>query len=111
MDERVDLIVGASNEPLKHADISIENFSTTQWLFCVAPQHPLAKIHGPLNLETISHYKAIVVRDSVRDLAPISQRLFSKSPILSVPIMSAKIAAIQQNLGVGFYLKIEFNPL
>ena len=111
IDERVDLIVGASNEPLKHSHISIEKFSTTQWLFCMAPQHPVVEIRTPLNLETISNYKSIVVRDSAREFAPISQHLFSNSSVLSVPTMLAKITAIQQNIGIGFLPKNRIQSL
>jgi DNA-binding transcriptional LysR family regulator len=44
----------------------------------------------------------VVVRDSSKDQAPQSRRLFSKRPVLSVPSISEKITAQCLGLGIGF---------
>jgi len=102
INERVDLIVDASNEPPKQQYIRVKKIGQTNWIFCAAPQHPLAKQRLPLDIARLADYRIVVVRDSARELAPLSQRVFSTLPVLSVPTMRDKIEAIQHNLGAGF---------
>ena len=75
---------------------------TVQWVFAVPPEHELAQHVLPIKQQDIECYRAVVVRDSSRRFAPLSRRLFSQQPVLSVPTITEKIRAQKQGLGVGF---------
>ena len=75
---------------------------TVQWVFAVSPEHELAQRVLPVRQQDIECYRAVVVRDSFRRFAPLSQRLFSKQPVLSVPTITEKIRDQKLGLGVGF---------
>ncbi|MGZ8183323.1 MAG: LysR substrate-binding domain-containing protein [Methylobacter sp.] len=69
----------------------------------VAPGHQLTQAALPLSRQMIEQHRFIVVRDSSRNQAPQSHRVFSKRPVLSVPSSVAeKINALRAGLGVGF---------
>jgi DNA-binding transcriptional LysR family regulator len=68
----------------------------------VAPGHELAKASLPLSRQIIEQHRFVVVRDSSRNQAPQSQRVFSKRPVLSVPSVTEKIHALCLGLGAGF---------
>ena len=73
-----------------------------EWVFTVAPGHPLTQAALPLSQQLIEQHRFVVVRDSSRNHAPQSRRIFSKRPVLSVPSISEKIRALSFGLGVGF---------
>jgi DNA-binding transcriptional LysR family regulator len=50
----------------------------------------------------LQHYRTVVVRDSVRNSAALSYRLFSKKPALTVPSVAEKILAQKAGLGIGY---------
>lgn len=101
-DNRVDLVLGAANLPSNAQGYKYLRMQTIQWVFAVPPQHELAQRFKPAKQRDIECFRAVVVRDSSRHIAPLSQRLFSKQPVLSVPTLTAKIRAQQMGLGVGF---------
>jgi len=102
LDDRVDLVLGAAELPTNTQGFKYFHMQTVQWVFAVRPGHELAQIPVPLTQQDIECYRAVVVRDSSRHIAPLSQRLFSKQPVLSVPTLAEKIRAQQMGLGVGF---------
>ena len=75
---------------------------TVQWVFAVPPEHELTQRVLPVRQQDIECSRAVVVRDSSRRFAPLSQRLFSKQPVLSVPTITEKIRDQKLGLGVGF---------
>ncbi len=99
---RADLVIGTTAEPLPSSGIKCQKIGEIDWLFVVAPGHDLTKIRQPLSQQQIGEYRFVVVRDSSRNQAPQSRRVFSKRPVLSVPSVSEKIRALRLGLGVGF---------
>jgi len=75
---------------------------TIQWVFAVPPEHELAQRVLPVRQQDIECNRAVVVRDSSRRFAPLSQRLFSKQPVLSVPTITEKIRDQKRGRGLGF---------
>ncbi len=99
---RADLALGAGEPPTNARGHRSVVMNTVQWIFAVPPGHELAQRMLPVKPADIECFRAVVVRDSSRQFAPLSARLFSKQPVLSVPTLSEKIRAQQMGLGVGF---------
>ncbi|WP_019867899.1 LysR substrate-binding domain-containing protein [Methylovulum miyakonense] len=99
---RADLVIGVGEQPMQHPDLAIRTLRHIEWLFVVAPGHPLAQMPQPLSRQLVEQHRFVVVRDSSRYQAPQSRRLCSKRPVLSVPTINEKIRAQCAGLGVGF---------
>lgn len=102
IDRRADLAVGAAGDPpsgyglISHDWIQLEGF-----VFAVAPSHPLAQAKEPIPLAEIAKHRMVVVSDSSRRLEGRSIGVQPAQDTLSVPTLSAKVAAQAAGLGVG----------
>lgn len=101
LEPRVDLVIGAPGDGPPGA-YRTARMGDIPFVFAVAPQHPLARHSGPLSLEQVRAWRAVVAADSSRRLPPRSSPLLAGQDILTVPDMDAKLAAQQAGLGVGF---------
>ena len=99
---RADLVIGTGAELTPSQGIKYHKIQQIEWLFAVAPGHELTKAPLPLSQQLIEKHRFIVVRDSSRNQAPQSRRVFSKRPVLSVPSITEKIYAQCLGLGIGF---------
>jgi DNA-binding transcriptional LysR family regulator len=99
---RADLVIGSGATPTPNQGIKYQQIRQVEWLFTVAPDHELAQASLPLSRQQIEQHRFVVVRDSSRNQAPQSHRVFSKRPVLSVPSITEKIHALCSGLGVGF---------
>lgn len=99
---RADLIIGTGAELLPTQGVKYQKIQEIEWIFAVAPHHELTKAPLPLSRQLIEQYRFIVVRDSARNQAPQTHRVFSKRPVLSVQSITEKIQAQCLGLGVGF---------
>jgi len=100
--DRVDLVVGAPDEPVDRRGLRIKPFVPTPWIFAVAPRHPLAGVSEPLTPELQLQHRAVVVKDSSREHPALSRRIFDKQARILVASIEQKIAAQQAGLGAGF---------
>ncbi len=73
-----------------------------EFVFCVAPGHPLARLDRPLTEEDLLAHTAIVVADSARLLPARSIGLVSGRSRITVANIEAKIALQIAGLGYGF---------
>jgi DNA-binding transcriptional LysR family regulator len=101
-DGRADLIVGATNEPPAIPKLRWHELGQMEWVFAIAPGHPMAQANEPLERETIARHRAIVVADSSRRIDARGYGTVGGQPVLAVPSMRAKISAQCQVLGVGW---------
>jgi len=101
-DGRADLVVGATNEPPSIAKLRWAELGALEWVFAVAPRHPLAKEREPLQHDSIVAHRAVVVADSSRRQEPRSYGLLGGQAVLAVPSMRAKILAQCEGLGIGW---------
>lgn len=101
-DGRADIIVGATNEPPAIPKLRWFELGVMEWVFAVAPRHPLAKVQEPLQRETVALHRSVVVADSSRNSAGRGYGVAGGQATLAVPSMRAKIIAQQQGLGVGW---------
>jgi DNA-binding transcriptional LysR family regulator len=99
---RADLVIGSGATPAPNQGIKYQQIRQVEWVFTVAPAHELAQAPLSLSRQQIEQRRFIVVRDSSRNQAPQSHRVFSKRPVLSVPSITEKIHALCSGLGVGF---------
>jgi DNA-binding transcriptional LysR family regulator len=101
-DGRADLVVGATNEPPTIPNLRWSELGVMEWVFAVSPRHPLAKRDKPLDRETISAHRAVVVADSARASGGRGYGVIGGQTALAVPSMRAKILAQREGLGVGW---------
>lgn len=87
-----------------------DNFSTVplgiiNWVFVVAPEHPLATAPKPLGNDKLRRFPAVNVEDTAWQLTKrTAWRLSGQSEII-VPDLDAKIACHVRGLGGGFLPK------
>ncbi|MGQ3055834.1 MAG: LysR family transcriptional regulator [Nevskia sp.] len=101
-DGRADLVIGATNEPPPIPHLQWFELGVVDWVFAVAPKHPLAAQREPLQREQVAAHRSVVVADSSRVRDPRSYGVLSGQPVLAVPGMRAKIHAQASGLGVGW---------
>ncbi|AMO94041.1 bacterial regulatory helix-turn-helix, lysR family protein [Collimonas fungivorans] len=105
LSDRADLAIGAPHSGPDSIRMS-GGFQTRQlgmieWVFAVAPGHPLATAPEPLTASLIQQYRAVAVGDTGRSLPGITSGLLSGQDILTVPSISAKLQAQLSGLGCG----------
>lgn len=101
-DGRASVIVGATNEPPAIPELRWFELGTMEWVFAVAPAHPLARATAPLQRDEIAAHRAVVVADSARVSGGRAYGTVGGQAALAVPSMRAKALAQRQGLGVGW---------
>ena len=99
---RADLVIGAPGEGPSGGGYSTRPLLSLEWLFVVAPTHPLAKVPEPVPPEEILKYRSVAAADSSRNLPPRTSGLLTGQDVLTVPDMRHKIAFQCAGLGVGY---------
>lgn len=100
---RADLLVGASGDA-PAVGYAQRPMGTIDFVFAVAPRHPLAR-HLPgqaLPDEAVLQHRAVAIGDTSRSLPARSAGLMSGQDVLTVPDLRAKLAAQVAGLGCGF---------
>lgn len=105
LSDRADLAIGAPHSGPDSIRMSggfqIRQLGTIDWVFAVAPSHPLANAPEPLTASLIQQYRAVAVGDTGRTLPSITSGLLSGQDILTVPSIPAKLQAQLSGLGCG----------
>ncbi|WP_100658622.1 LysR family transcriptional regulator [Alteromonas flava] len=99
--QRADIAIGVSGE-VASGLYDIAQIGEVEWVFAVAPHHPLARLSEPVAANQVQEFPAVVVSDSSRTLAQRSSGLFAARQTISVSSLAHKIAAQVQGVGVGF---------
>ena len=99
---RADLAIGVSGESPSGGGYAVRPLGTCEFVFAVAPAHPLAALPEPLTREQILAHRAIAVGDTSRNQPPRSVGLLTGQDVLTVPSLEAKIAAQIAGLGCGY---------
>ncbi len=98
---RADLIIGAPGDGPTGGGYTTRALGAVEWLFTVAPGHPLAAAEEPLSAEVRLAHRAIVVADSSRNLPARDAGLLTGQETLTVHNIAAKLLAQQMGAGVG----------
>jgi DNA-binding transcriptional LysR family regulator len=101
---RADLVLGATGEAPAGGGYAQRALGTPEFVFAIAPQHPLARYKPgqPLPDEEVQRHRAVAIGDTSRSLPPRSAGLMSGQDVLTVPNLRAKLAAQVAGLGCGF---------
>ncbi|MBI3778035.1 MAG: LysR family transcriptional regulator [Gammaproteobacteria bacterium] len=99
---RADLVIGAPGEAPSGGGYSTRPLASVEWLFAVAPGHPLAQAPEPIPPGEILKHRSVAAADSSRNLPPRTSGLLSGQDVLTVPDMRHKIAFQRAGLGVGY---------
>ena len=99
---RADLAIGVSGESPPGGSYAVRSLGSMEFVFAVAPSHPLAALPEPLSREQIQAHRAVAVGDTSRNQPPRSVGLLSGQDVLTVPSLQAKIAAQVAGLGCGY---------
>ena len=102
MSGRADLCIGAPAEPPLEAGYTVRSLGDIDWVFAVAPSHPLAQAPQPLTTGAIMEQRVVLVGDSSRNLPPRSSGIAPGPDALTVSTLQAKLEAQIAGLGVGF---------
>ncbi|WP_085314967.1 LysR family transcriptional regulator [Derxia lacustris] len=100
-DGRADLVIAAGEGPAGGGHQMLD-VGRLDFVFCVAPLHPLARLGRPVARGDLLAHTAIVVGDSARGLADRTVGLAAGQSRITVPTMAAKIACQSAGLGHGF---------
>jgi molybdate transport repressor ModE-like protein len=98
---QADLALGVSNE-VALPDIQSAPLGKMQFVYAVAPHHPLASLDRALLDEDMRSHRAVAVADSTQRGKGISHNLFAGQDVLTVPTMQHKLEAQLRGLGAGF---------
>ncbi len=99
---QADLSIGCTAEAALPVDICSQPLGEMEFVFAVAPHHPLATVPEPLSDAELLRHRAIAVADSAQRLAPLTVNLLPGQDVLTVATVPAKIEAHLRGLGCGF---------
>ncbi len=98
---QADLAVGIAVNASNAAELQTREIGEMEFIFAVAPHHPLAQATEPISDEELLQHRLIAVADSgVRD--KISYGLVNGQDVLTVDSMQAKVEAQIRGIGGGF---------
>lgn len=99
---RADLAIGAPGDPPSRSGIATSLLCTqTDFVFAVAPDHPLAVWPDIIPTSALLHHRAVVVADTSQELDARTIGLLEGQDVLRVPDIRAKLAAQVAGLGIG----------
>ncbi|WP_338847132.1 LysR substrate-binding domain-containing protein [Massilia sp. W12] len=105
LDGRADIVLGTAAggpEILRSSGVfQMKAVASVEWIFAIAPAHPLAQAQEPLESMTIQAHRVIAVGDSARNLPTSSFGLLSGQEVLTVPCLQDKLQAQLAGLGCG----------
>ena len=99
---RADLALGAPADPPLEAGYTVRPLGEIEWVFAVAPTHPLASLGRPVSASDVLATRVVIVADSSRNLPPRSSGLPPGPDSLTVSSLQAKLDCQIAGLGVGF---------
>jgi len=99
---RADLVIGAPGDmPARGGIASRRLCNHDQFVFAIAPQHPLAAWPGPIPGRELLRHRAIVVADTSQELIARTLGVLEGQDTLRVPDIRAKASAQAAGLGIG----------
>ncbi len=99
---QADLAIGVALEPGSSAGIQGKPLGTLNFVYAVAPHHPLAAAPEPLSDALIQQHRAVAVADSLQRGSGLTFGLLTGQDVFTVATMPAKLDAQLRGLGSGF---------
>ena len=98
-----DLAIGVGSHGITPPPgIETQPLGAIDFVFAVAPHHPLAAAPEPLSDDQILRHRAVAVADSARRREPLSFNLLPGQDVFTVGSVQAKLEAQLRCLGCGF---------
>lgn len=99
---RADLVIGAPGDMPARSGLAMRQLCTrSDFVFAIAPSHPLAAWPGVIPNSELARHRAIVVADTSQELAARSIGIIEGQDALHVPDIRAKASAQVAGLGIG----------
>lgn len=99
---RADLAIGAPGDiPARSGIASRPLGVSSDFVFAVAPGHPLAGWSGPIPSSELLRHRAVVIADTSQELDARTVGLIEGQDVLRVPDIRAKASAQIAGLGIG----------
>lgn len=98
---RADLILATGEGP-SGGGYKAVSVGSLEFIFCVAPSHPLAQLNRTLTRDDLLDHTAVVIADSARGASARTAGLLSGQRRLTVPSVAAKVVCQLAGLGHGF---------
>ena len=96
-----DLAIGVGADSANSPDIHSKPLGKLDFVYVVAPHHPLADAPEPLSDELIQKHRAVAVADSIQRGSGVTFGLLTGQDVFTVPTMHAKMDAQLRGLGGG----------
>ena len=96
-----DLAIGVGADSANSPGIHSKPLGQMNFVYVVAPHHPLAAAPEPLSDETIQKHRAVAVADSIQRGSGVTFGLLTGQDVFTVPTMHAKMDAQLRGLGGG----------
>lgn len=97
-----DLVIGVPGDRMSMPGIHLEPLGELEFVFTVAPHHPLAQAPTPLPHSTLANHRVIAVADTARGMEPTTVGILPGQDVLTMPSMAGKLEALLRGLGCGF---------
>ena len=99
---QADLALGVALEPNTSTGIHSKPLGAVNFVYAVAPHHPLAAIAQPLTDSQVQRHRAVAVADSVQRGQGLTIGLLAGQDVFTVSNMQAKLDAQLRGMGGGF---------
>ena len=99
---QADLAIGVAASRELPSGVTMKDLGAIEFVFAVAPHHPLAKCMTPIDDAELIRHRAVAVADSASRLTPITVNILPGQAVLTVSDMRAKLAAQLLGVGCGF---------
>ncbi|WP_374430779.1 LysR substrate-binding domain-containing protein [Ideonella dechloratans] len=99
---QADLAIGVPFDMVLPSGFEMRSLGRVDFVFVMAPHHPLAGRDEALTDAELLHHRAVAVADSAQRVSPITVNLLPGQDVLTVPTMQMKIDALLRCLGCGF---------
>ena len=99
---QADLAIGVALEPTPNLSVQSRPLGTLQFVYAVAPHHPLAHAAEPVTDAQLMGHRAVAVADSIQRGNGVTSGLLGGQDIFTVPGMQEKLDAQLRGLGGGF---------
>lgn len=99
---QADLAIGAFGDTPPPAGFEAQVLGEMDFVFAVAPHHPLAGHDGPITDTELLLHRAVAVADTAQRLSPRTVNLLPGQEVFTVASVQAKIDAQVRCLGCGF---------
>jgi len=99
---QADLAIGVGTQSPPPSGVAMEVLGEIEFVFAVAPHHPLAAATAPISDAELMLHRAVAVADSAQRLSPITVNLLPGQDVLTVSNTRDKIEAQVRCMGCGF---------